>query len=154
MAEERQYQQFPDGSAVGEAVGVPGKWQGRWCDGTPMRGENDQTSYFPTKEEAIQALVAGGEGPRPLASKEGEIAEHQVGLLEETTRHLVACSAWLASDNEEAAQEMLRRTYDLGPEDDIDKAIPDRGSKDGWRKGFATLLRKSLKILEDADHAR
>lgn len=39
------------------------KWIACWADGTPLRGDNDEISYFDTAQEAATALSLGGEGP-------------------------------------------------------------------------------------------
>ena len=55
---------FHDGSGIKPSL-TPGKWVGWWADGTPMTdGDDDAISRFGTRDEAVQALVAGGEGPR------------------------------------------------------------------------------------------
>ena len=53
---------FPDGSAIYRANQY-GKWVGHWADKTPLRGDNDERSFFATADEGIAALQAGGEGP-------------------------------------------------------------------------------------------
>jgi hypothetical protein len=45
---------------VWKSARSPGKWQACWEDGTPLRGDNDETSYFDSAAEAIKALSEGG----------------------------------------------------------------------------------------------
>lgn len=54
---------FPDGAMVGESSRLRGRWLAWWADGTPLRSDNDETSFFKSEDEAIAALIDGGEGP-------------------------------------------------------------------------------------------
>lgn len=55
---------FPDGSSVQPSLYVRGKWLAWWADRTPLRGDNDERSYFHSADEAVAALIEGGEGPQ------------------------------------------------------------------------------------------
>lgn len=58
----RESIRYPDGSAIYRSLSGR-KWVAHWADRTPLRGDNDERSYFDTPEEAAAALIAGGEGP-------------------------------------------------------------------------------------------
>ena len=61
--DDRGCYRFPDGCQVGPSLSVHGKWWATWADKTPLRGDNDETSFFASAEEAMAALAEGGEGP-------------------------------------------------------------------------------------------
>lgn len=53
---------FTDGSAAYSSSNVAGKFVAHWDDRTPLRGDNDERSYFDSVDEAAAAIQAGGEG--------------------------------------------------------------------------------------------
>jgi hypothetical protein len=60
---------WPDGSTA-TFNSVLGKWEGRWADGTPLRGEGadglEDLSAFDSAEAVGLALFDGGEGPASM----------------------------------------------------------------------------------------
>jgi len=54
---------YADGCRIWPSTAIKGKWMACWADRTPLRGDNDETSYFASAEEAAAALAEGGEGP-------------------------------------------------------------------------------------------
>jgi hypothetical protein len=67
---------YPDGAKIWRCQSpLEKKWKACWADGTPLRGDNDEVSFFDSAEEAAAALAEGGEGPAAADRVEAEQAE-------------------------------------------------------------------------------
>lgn len=61
--EPGEYCTFKDGAGIRRADYGLHKYTAWWADKTPLTGDNDETFYFETLEDAAVALWEGGEGP-------------------------------------------------------------------------------------------
>lgn len=98
------YRQFPDGSAIAKADGS-GKFRAWWKDGTPLRSDNDETSYFDTTEEAIVALAEDEQGPnaKPLAPAK---SAPPAGRLAEAVRAMIEWGDSMGGWNSKVGEEL------------------------------------------------
>jgi hypothetical protein len=70
---------YPDGCAIWPSHNVRGRWLAKWANGATLTGDNDETYYFKSVEEAAQALAEGGEGPAakpPRATRTVTVYDH------------------------------------------------------------------------------
>lgn len=57
---------FPDGSKI---VKQHHSWAAYWSNGVPLRGDNDERSYFQTPKDAARCLDEAGEGPTSMQER-------------------------------------------------------------------------------------
>lgn len=65
-----KYYAFRDGSGICRDHSLQNMWNAWWSDGTPLRDEDDEISFFASPEEALAVLVEAGFGPAA-----GEVAK-------------------------------------------------------------------------------
>ena len=60
MPDEQGNYHFANGCVIARASNVPGKWVAYWPKGIPLRGDNDERSYFDSLDEIMAIFIDAG----------------------------------------------------------------------------------------------